>query len=50
MAQSGDTVEIPATGERFVVLRTSAQTGGELLELEFHVNPSGSGSSPAGCW
>jgi quercetin dioxygenase-like cupin family protein len=34
MAESGQTVENPATGERVTFLRTAAQTGGELLELE----------------
>jgi quercetin dioxygenase-like cupin family protein len=34
MARSGQTVENPATGERVTFIRTSADTGGELLELE----------------
>lgn len=50
MAQPGDTVEIPATGERFVFLKTSAETGGELLELEFHVNPGGFSARPHLHW
>jgi len=50
MAQPGDTVEIPATGERFVFLRTSAETGGEVLELEFHVNPGGFSARPHVHW
>ncbi len=50
MSQPGQTVEIPATGERFVFLRTSAETGGELLELEFHVNPGGFSAPPHVHW
>ncbi|MCI0820215.1 MAG: cupin domain-containing protein [Chloroflexi bacterium] len=50
MAQPGDTVEIPATGERFVFLQTSAETGGELLELEFHINPGGFSARPHVHW
>ncbi|HEY5639053.1 MAG TPA: cupin domain-containing protein [Dehalococcoidia bacterium] len=50
MAQPGDTFEIPATGERFVFLKTSAETGGELLELEFHVNPGGFSARPHVHW
>jgi quercetin dioxygenase-like cupin family protein len=34
MARSGDRIENPATGERVTFLRTAADTGGELLELE----------------
>jgi mannose-6-phosphate isomerase-like protein (cupin superfamily) len=34
MARTGQTVENPATGERVTFLRTSADTGGELLVLE----------------
>ncbi len=49
MAQSGDTVEIPS-GEKFVFLRTSAETGGKLLELEFHVNPGGFTARPHVHW
>ncbi len=50
MARSGDTIEIPATGERFVFLQTSAETDGELLELEFHVNPGGFSARPHVHW
>ncbi|HEY5640882.1 MAG TPA: cupin domain-containing protein [Dehalococcoidia bacterium] len=50
MARSGDTIEIPTTGERFVFLRTSAETDGELLELEFHVNPDGFSARPHVHW
>jgi quercetin dioxygenase-like cupin family protein len=34
MARAGETVENPATGERVTFVRTGADTGGELLELE----------------
>jgi quercetin dioxygenase-like cupin family protein len=34
MARAGQTVENPATGERVTFVRTSADTAGELLELE----------------
>src|SRR3954453_9612167 len=34
MARAGDTVENAATGERITFVRTAADTGGELLEME----------------
>jgi mannose-6-phosphate isomerase-like protein (cupin superfamily) len=34
MPDAGDTIENPATGERITFLRTAADTGGELLEME----------------
>jgi quercetin dioxygenase-like cupin family protein len=34
MARTGDTVTNPATGERVTFVRTAADTGGALLELE----------------
>src|SRR3954452_25546130 len=34
MARAGQTVENPATGERVTVVKTAADTGGELLVLE----------------
>jgi quercetin dioxygenase-like cupin family protein len=34
MVRAGDEVENPATRERVVFLRTAADTGGELLEME----------------
>ena len=34
MAHAGQTIENPATGERVTFVRTAADTGGELLELE----------------
>ena len=41
MARPGQVIEIPATGERFVFLKTARETDGELLQLEFFVNPGG---------
>src|SRR3954469_5953268 len=34
MARAGQTVENPATGERVTFVKTSADTGGEILVLE----------------
>jgi quercetin dioxygenase-like cupin family protein len=34
MARAGETVVNPATGERVTFVRTAADTGGELLEME----------------
>jgi mannose-6-phosphate isomerase-like protein (cupin superfamily) len=34
MASAGETVANPATGERVTFVKTAADTGGELLELE----------------
>ena len=34
MASGGRSIENPATGERVVFVRTAADTGGELLEME----------------
>jgi quercetin dioxygenase-like cupin family protein len=34
MASAGEEIENPATGERVRFVRTAAETGGELLELE----------------
>jgi quercetin dioxygenase-like cupin family protein len=34
MARAGQTIENPATGERLTFVRTAADTGGELLEVE----------------
>ena len=34
MARNGDEAVNPATGERIAFLRTAAETGGELLEME----------------
>lgn len=41
MAKSGDVIEHPVTGERFVFLRTARETHGELLEMEGFVRPHG---------
>jgi mannose-6-phosphate isomerase-like protein (cupin superfamily) len=38
---AGKVVENPASGERIVVLRTGADTGGSLLEFELHLAPGG---------
>jgi mannose-6-phosphate isomerase-like protein (cupin superfamily) len=46
MATAGQTVENAATGERVTFVRTSAETGGELLELEL-VWPRPGGRAPA---
>jgi quercetin dioxygenase-like cupin family protein len=37
----GDTLENPATGETITFCRTSAQTDGELVEIEVTVQPGG---------
>jgi quercetin dioxygenase-like cupin family protein len=34
-------IEDPTTGQRWVFLRTGADTNGELLEAELHVSPGG---------
>jgi quercetin dioxygenase-like cupin family protein len=41
MAHAGQILENPASGERFVFLRTAADTGGELLEFDLHLAPAG---------
>jgi quercetin dioxygenase-like cupin family protein len=41
MAQAGQIIENPVTGERIEFLRTSADTGGELLELELELSADG---------
>jgi quercetin dioxygenase-like cupin family protein len=41
MAKPGDVIEVPATGEKIVFLRTPRETGGALLQMEFFVNPGG---------
>src|SRR5919199_4311653 len=41
MARAGETVENPVTGERLTFVRTRADTGGELLELELALAPGG---------
>jgi quercetin dioxygenase-like cupin family protein len=39
--RAGDTIENPVTGERVTFLQTAADTGGELVEVEVHVEPGG---------
>ena len=34
MIQPGDVIENPVTGERITFVRTSAQTGGALAEMD----------------
>jgi len=41
MAQSGDVIENPVTGERLHFLATSADTGGEKVVVEVTVRPDG---------
>ncbi len=41
MARGDEMIENPATGERVVFRRTSAETNGELLEYEFLFRPRG---------
>ena len=41
MAKPGDVIENPRTGERIVFRQTAAETGGELLEMDFFVAPGG---------
>lgn len=38
MVQAGDMIENPVTGERITFLRTSAETGGALAELELAIS------------
>ncbi|MEX0800808.1 MAG: cupin domain-containing protein [Dehalococcoidia bacterium] len=41
MAQAGDTIENPVTGERIVFRQTAADTSGELLEFDLVLQPHG---------
>jgi mannose-6-phosphate isomerase-like protein (cupin superfamily)/uncharacterized protein YndB with AHSA1/START domain len=41
MAQAGQVLQNPATGERLTFLRTAADTGGEVLEYELEFVPRG---------
>ena len=41
MARQGDTIENPVTGEHITFLATSRDTGGELLRLEWSLEPYG---------
>ena len=40
MVQPGDVIENPVTGERITFVRTSAQTGGSLAEMELELSPT----------
>src|SRR5260370_13906966 len=41
MAFTGQILENPISGERFIFSRTAPDTGGELVAVEFHVHPDG---------
>jgi mannose-6-phosphate isomerase-like protein (cupin superfamily) len=41
MIRTGDTIVNPVTGERITFLKTAADTGGELVEIEVAVEPGG---------
>jgi quercetin dioxygenase-like cupin family protein len=41
MANAGDTIEHPVTGERFKFLKTAEDTNGKLLRMEVLVEPRG---------
>lgn len=41
MIRTGRTIENPVTGERVTFVKTSADTGGELVEIEVVVEPDG---------
>ncbi len=40
MVQPGDVIENPVTGERITFVRTSAQTGGALAEMDLALSPT----------
>ena len=40
MVQPGDVIENPVSGERITFVRTSAQTGGALAEMELELSPT----------
>ena len=40
MVKSGDVIENPVTGERITFVRTSAQTGGALAEMDLELRPN----------
>ena len=40
MVQPGDVIENPVTGERITFVRTSAQTGGALAEMDLELSPT----------
>ncbi len=39
MAKAGDVIENPITGERITFLKTTGETGGELLRFEYILRP-----------
>jgi quercetin dioxygenase-like cupin family protein len=41
MAYAGQTIENPVSGERITFIQTSADTDGELLEIELELSPDG---------
>ncbi len=41
MAYAGQTIENPVSGERITLIQTSADTDGELLEIELELSPDG---------
>lgn len=41
MANKGDVIENPVTGEKIVFLQTAKDTNGELLEVDLFVRPGG---------
>ena len=41
MAYAGQVIENPVSGERITFRRTSADTGGELLDFELELTPDG---------
>jgi mannose-6-phosphate isomerase-like protein (cupin superfamily) len=41
MLKSGDVLENPVTGERFVFRKTARETAGELLVFDFYLAPGG---------
>ena len=40
MVQPGDVIENPVTGERITFVRTSAETGGALAEMDLELSPT----------
>ena len=40
MVQPGDVIENPVTGERIMFVRTSAETGGALAEMDLDLSPT----------
>ena len=46
MANAGDVLDMPQLGGRVQLIRTAADTGGELLEFDGSDGPAASSSSP----